>query len=402
MQKQLSVNNKFKLNGPVGFRLAKKIVKFNGRVSDNVGVDRPMKTALSPPLRSQRMHRKIAPHPDDSHDYDQDLDVLGVTSHDDTGVDSRRVGVLAAKSPRSQQHASTPAASRSNSPRENDTNEDLDLHQLHSTKHETKSDGAQGWLEWLLMKLPPPPLPWERSREVDVKQWIQAKRRYAIVRGLLSEATLYKVKSRSRVSYHGERDADGLKDGRGACSWPDPPFGGGEEYLGLWRKDQPLTSGAFCWFNGDTYLGDFAEGGVFQGLGVYSYGGSKGFRGDAYWGSYVSGARTGLGVYSFTANEKRSCGGTYAGEWLKGSFHGLGSLTYSDGERFIGQWVTDTKHGLGRYTWGRNTEHAGDYYQGQVVHGRLEGWGASKMADGGYHKGYYWQVSCCLWLQYLF
>ena len=25
MQKQLSVNNKFKLNGPVGFRLAKKL-----------------------------------------------------------------------------------------------------------------------------------------------------------------------------------------------------------------------------------------------------------------------------------------------------------------------------------------------------------------------------------------
>jgi len=41
-------------------------------------------------------------------------------------------------------------------------------------------------------------------------------------------------------------------------------FAGGEEYLGLWRKDQPHTSGAFCWFNGDTYLGDFAEGGVFQ------------------------------------------------------------------------------------------------------------------------------------------
>ena len=40
---------------------------------------RKMKMAPSP-LHSQRMHRKIAPHPDDSHDYDQDLDILGVVS----------------------------------------------------------------------------------------------------------------------------------------------------------------------------------------------------------------------------------------------------------------------------------------------------------------------------------
>ncbi len=48
--------------------------------------------------------------------------------------------------------------------------------------------------------------------------------------------------------------------GRGVCKWPDPPFGGGEQYLGLWRKDQPNTSGVFCWFFGDTYCGEFAEG----------------------------------------------------------------------------------------------------------------------------------------------
>ena len=48
--------------------------------------------------------------------------------------------------------------------------------------------------------------------------------------------------------------------GRGVCKWPDPPFGGGEQYLGLWRKDQPNTSGVFCWFFVDTYCGEFAEG----------------------------------------------------------------------------------------------------------------------------------------------
>jgi len=36
----------------------------------------------------------------------------------------------------------------------------------------------------------------------------------------------------------------------GAAKWPDPPWGGGEEYLGLWRKDQvgspPLLSSCSC------------------------------------------------------------------------------------------------------------------------------------------------------------
>lgn len=52
--------------------------------------------------------------------------------------------------------------------------------------------------------------------------------------------------------------------------------------------------------------------------------------------SYNNGVRTGLGVYTFSKNGARKVSGTYAGEWLKGSFHGLGSLTYSDGEMYIG------------------------------------------------------------------
>ena len=56
---------------------------YNGRrigCAGGVGRElRNMKMAPSP-LHSQRMHRKIAPHPDDSHDYDQDLDILGVVS----------------------------------------------------------------------------------------------------------------------------------------------------------------------------------------------------------------------------------------------------------------------------------------------------------------------------------
>ena len=37
------------------------------------------------------------------------------------------------------------------------------------------------------------------------------------------------------------RVADATSMRAGAAKWPDPPWGGGEEYLGLWRKDQVGT-----------------------------------------------------------------------------------------------------------------------------------------------------------------
>eukprot|EP00961_Rhodomonas_salina_P194080 2620209-Rhodomonas_salina.5 len=49
----------------------------------------------------------------------------------------------------------------------------------------------------------------------------------------------------------GERSATGLRDGRGVGVWPDPPKGGGEQYLGLWRDDHPCESGVFCWYSGE-------------------------------------------------------------------------------------------------------------------------------------------------------
>lgn len=73
---------------------------------------------------------------------------------------------------------------------------------------------------------PPPPLPWDRSREDAIKKWIADKRKYNIVRGLFSEAALYKMKASTRLTYHGERDDDKRKDGRGeqsACAQPMPP-----------------------------------------------------------------------------------------------------------------------------------------------------------------------------------
>lgn len=62
-------------------------------------------------------------------------------------------------------------------------------------------------------------------------------------------------------------------------------------------------------------------------------------------GNYVSGQRTGLGVYIFKEKLKSKGevgeGGRYSGDWLKGNFHGLGTIAYIDGETFQGQWGAD-------------------------------------------------------------
>ena len=47
-------------------------------------------------------------------------------------------------------------------------------------------------------------------------------------------------------------------------------------------------------------------------------------------------------MYTFSKNGARKVSGTYAGDWLKGSFHGLGTLTYTDGEMYIGEPCAST------------------------------------------------------------
>lgn len=96
--------------------------------------------------------------------------------------------------------------------------DETDLHQMQMQKargSEAATKKEQSWYEWLLKPRPPPPLPWERCREQSIKMWITDKRKYTIIRGLFSEAALYKMKASTRMAYHGERDDEKRKDGRG-------------------------------------------------------------------------------------------------------------------------------------------------------------------------------------------
>jgi hypothetical protein len=179
--------------------------------------------------KSKREQRKIAPHPASDDSAHEELDVLQVsrdrsTAHEeldhDVLQDNRdrskwgvaRVGALAAKSPspRSPDDKQLRRASI-----DEDRDSELDLYQLQKTKNETEKEGdPQSLWEWLLAKREPPPLPWEQTREYEIKKWIADKRKYSIVRMLFSEDNLYNFVTCARLRYFGDRDEDGKKDGR--------------------------------------------------------------------------------------------------------------------------------------------------------------------------------------------
>lgn len=46
-----------------------------------------------------------------------------------------------------------------------------------------------------------------------------------------------------------------------------------------------------------------------------------------------------------------SAGDYYEGEWLNDKANGFGTYVYSDGVKYVGQWVNDKQHGEGREEW---------------------------------------------------
>eukprot|EP00960_Hanusia_phi_P000573 14770-Hanusia_phi.AAC.1 len=175
--------------------------------------------------------KRVAPETSES------LDVLNVS------MDSRQT----VKTDRSK------ATMRSSATEENDDvgkeQSDKDIYQLEkSWREKSPQQHDVGFWRWLLTPAPAPPKRWERcarcscrqqqqicrpsscndlgccrSRRIEISEWIRQMRKSGVIRALLSESTLYKIKATSRLKYHGERDDEGRKDGRGVAKWPDPP-----------------------------------------------------------------------------------------------------------------------------------------------------------------------------------
>ena len=51
----------------------------------------------------------------------------------------------------------------------------------------------------------------------------------------------------------------------------------------------------------------------------------------------------------------------YDGEWRQGVWHGQGSLTFTNGDKYIGEFREGKFHYLGTYTWSDGSEYVGEF-----------------------------------------
>mmetsp|Transcript_31503 Transcript_31503/g.74873 ORF Transcript_31503/g.74873 Transcript_31503/m.74873 type:complete len:472 (+) Transcript_31503:42-1457(+) len=274
-------------------------------------------------------------------------------------------------------------------------NDEVEDHEDDDDEYEHAEEapaGGGGYMkecfQWLISSPKIPPRQWETYRREEIEHYI-AEMRSGIVGRFMPEWTYYQGYRRRAMKYTGDMDYRKQREGRGVCLWPDPPYGGGESYFGLWRENQPNAHGLFRWYNGDMYFGEWSVGKM-QGYGVYRYGPTGPYAGDRFFGAYFSGLRQGTGVYHYAGGVPGQLSGIYMGEWVKGLMNGYGILLYTDGESYVGQWKHDKKNGLGTYVWGKNAgDFVDDKYEGQFHDGTQNGTGRTVFADGGWHKGEY-------------
>ncbi|CAJ1330357.1 unnamed protein product, partial [Effrenium voratum] len=80
--------------------------------------------------------------------------------------------------------------------------------------------------------------------------------------------------------------------------------------------------------------------------------------GTTYAGQWVSGRRHGVGTLMFE-------GGIFEGQWARGEATGSGVVRFNNGDRFEGQYVSNRKHGFGAYSWADGAREEGQYRNGE-------------------------------------
>lgn len=172
----------------------------------------------------------------------------------------------------------------------------------------------------------------------------------------------------------------------------------GDEYDGLWRHGKRWGEGRQVFSNGDIYEGTF-ENDVPSGEGTYKF-----FNGNKYEGAWVNGVQHGSGEFVWAS------GKSYRGDWVEGKQHGNGVLSgvgvggtltkyegmFVDGtesgkgtlwtkpaanmeadweEAYCGQWLLGSFHGLGRFRTGEDKPGEAYFYIGQFKNGIRDGKG---------------------------
>ncbi len=111
--------------------------------------------------------------------------------------------------------------------------------------------------------------------------------------------------------------------------------------------------------------------GLLDGLGSYTYS-----SGDKYIGFYKGGRKHGHGIYIFEGGE------SYVGEMKFNNRHGIGSSIQSNGNKYVGEYNHDRPNGQGIYT-----SFNGDKYEGNFKNGKANGNGKFIFSNGDSYIG---------------
>eukprot|EP01094_Clydonella_sp_ATCC50884_P025630 TRINITY_DN680_c0_g1_i1.p1 TRINITY_DN680_c0_g1~~TRINITY_DN680_c0_g1_i1.p1 ORF type:complete len:318 (-),score=57.23 TRINITY_DN680_c0_g1_i1:298-1251(-) len=118
-----------------------------------------------------------------------------------------------------------------------------------------------------------------------------------------------------------------------------------------------------------TYEGE-TKNGMKHGMGTLTWD-----DGDQYVGEFKNDEKTN-GTFRWRG------GDTYTGEWKQSLMHGRGTYTYKNRRTYEGEWVQGYKQGYGIFTW-----PIGDRYEGQFHKDQCHGVGIMSYADGRVYKG---------------
>jgi len=157
-------------------------------------------------------------------------------------------------------------------------------------------------------------------------------------------------------------------------------------YWGEYEEGKRHGKGSMKYDNGEIYEGGWCAGKP-QGVCVYIWPDGMAFEGEWHIKMVVNGIEMPARGYKESEDEPRHQHrfkeGLYTGElsivknevYLK---HGLGSMIFDSGARYVGQWRLDIQHGKGTYVWPSGTR-----YEGEFCDNKIKGRGTTIWFDGG-------------------
>lgn len=159
------------------------------------------------------------------------------------------------------------------------------------------------------------------------------------------------------------------------------------KYIGEFKNNEFNGYGKYYHLANDKYKGFFYEGEWLNnkrhGVGTVIWP-----NGNKYVGEQKNGQLHGFGTY-FSLAENKFKGDKYTGEYQSGKRHGKGTYLHANGNKYIGEYRNGKPNGLGTYYYLANDKFKGFVHSGQYLNGKRHGNGTFKYPNGDKYDGNY-------------